>query len=126
MRVQLSKSIDFNQMLVFSVFGHLLILTFVLFFPKSPLADKAVIPAFMVSLVESPSGNKNAVKKKDARPFKVADDILMRVIDPLTGEKALSESKSTIIEAYKNIETGSTLNNDINNRLKNDNILRFY
>ena len=69
---------------------------------------------------------KNAVKKEDARPFKVADNILMRVIDPLTGEKALSESKSTIIEAYKNIETGSTLNNDINNRLKNDNILRFY
>ena len=45
---------------------------------------------------------KNAVKKKDARPFKVADGILMRVIDPVTGQKALPESKSTIIEAYKN------------------------
>ncbi|MDB9773867.1 PBP1A family penicillin-binding protein [bacterium] len=69
---------------------------------------------------------KNAVKKEDARPFKVADNILMRVIDPVTGEKALSESKSTIIEAYKSIEIGSKLNKDINNRLKNDNILRFY
>ena len=69
---------------------------------------------------------KNAVKKEDARPFKVADNILMRVIDPVTGEKALTESKSTIIEAYKNIEIESVLNKDINNRLKNDNILRFY
>ena len=69
---------------------------------------------------------KNAVKKEDARPFKVADDILMRVIDPITGEKAGIDSKSTIIEVYKNIEIDNTLNRDINNRLKNDNILRFY
>jgi len=69
---------------------------------------------------------KNAVKKEDARPFKVADNILMRVIDPITGEKALSESKSTIIEAYKNTKIDSALDKDINNRLKNENILRFY
>jgi len=69
---------------------------------------------------------KNAVKKEDARPFKVADNIIMRVIDPITGEKALTESKLTIIEAYKNIEIDSVLNKDINNRLKNNNILRFY
>ena len=69
---------------------------------------------------------KNAVKKKDARPFKVADDILMRVIDSVTGKKAESETKSTIIEVYKNTEIDSILNKDINNRLKNDNILRFY
>ena len=67
---------------------------------------------------------KNAVKKEDARPFKVADNILMRVIDPVTGQKA--SSKKTIIEAYKNTEIDSVLNKDINNRLKNDNILRFY
>ena len=69
---------------------------------------------------------KNAVKKEDARPFKVADNILMKVIDPLTGKKALTDSKSTIIEAYKNIEINSVLNKDINNRLKNNNILKFY
>jgi len=69
---------------------------------------------------------KNAVKKEDARPFKVPDGILMRVIDPLTGEKATTESKSTIIEAYKNTKIDDTLNRDINNRLKNDNILKFY
>ena len=69
---------------------------------------------------------KNAVKKEDTRPFKVADDILMRVIDPVTGEKAKTESKFTIIEAYKNTEIDSALKKDINNRLKNNNILRFY
>jgi len=69
---------------------------------------------------------KNGIKKEDARPFKVADGILMRVIDPVTGEKAQSESRSTIIEAYKNTKINDVLNKDINNRLKNDNILRFY
>ena len=50
----------------------------------------------------------------------------MRVIDPITGEKAVSESKLTIIEAYKNTKIDSVLNKDISNRLKNNNILRFY
>ncbi len=71
---------------------------------------------------------KNAIKKKDARPFKVADNILMMVIDPLTGQKAQFVSKTTIIESYKkNITTKENfINLDINNRLKNNNILRFY
>ena len=69
---------------------------------------------------------KNAVKKEDARPFKVADNILMMVIDPITGEKAATETKLTIIEAYKNIISENKLNLDINNRLKNNNILKFY
>ena len=69
---------------------------------------------------------KNAVKKEDARPFKVPDGILMKVIDPVTGKKALTESRSTIIEVYKNTKIYDELNKDINNRLKNDNILRFY
>jgi penicillin-binding protein 1A len=69
---------------------------------------------------------KNAVKKEDARPFKVADDILMRVIDPITGKRAGSESKKTIIEAYKNTQINNVLNKDISNRLKNNNILKFY
>jgi len=69
---------------------------------------------------------KEAVKKEDARPFKVPNDILMKVIDPVTGKKAEAGSKSTIIEAYKNLPTDKILNQDINNRLKNDNILKFY
>ena len=69
---------------------------------------------------------KNAVKKEEARPFKVADNILMMVIDPLTGKKPSAESRTTIIEAYKNFPTESISNLDINNRFKNNNILRFY
>ena len=71
---------------------------------------------------------KNAVNKEEARPFKVADNILMMVIDPLTGQKAKFASKTTIIEAYKKKtkENKNILNSDINNRLKNNNILKFY
>ncbi len=69
---------------------------------------------------------KNAVKKEEARPFKVADNILMMVIDPITGKKAETQSKKTIIEVYKKLPNESNTNSDINNRFKNDNILRFY
>ena len=69
---------------------------------------------------------KNAIKKEDARPFKVADNIIMRVIDPITGKKPNNNTKSTIIEAYKNLQTNDITDQDINNRLKNKNILRFY
>ena len=69
---------------------------------------------------------KKAVKKEDARPFKVAKNILMKVIDPVTGEKAEIWTRKTIIEAYKDVKVESLLNQNINNRLKNNNILRFY
>ena len=69
---------------------------------------------------------KNAIKKEDARPFKVADNIIMRVIDPITGKKPDNNTKSTIIEAYKNLQMNDITDQDINNRLKNKNILRFY
>ena len=71
---------------------------------------------------------KKAVKKKDARPFKVAKNITMMVIDPVNGEKANFGSKKTVIEAFK--KNNPNLKNyqfkDINYRLKNNNILKFY
>ncbi len=71
---------------------------------------------------------EKAVKKEDARPFKVADNILMMVIDPVTGQKAQFASKTTIIESYKknSIDKKNKLNLDINNRMKNNSILKFY
>ena len=70
---------------------------------------------------------KKAVRKSDARPFKVADGITMMVVDPSTGQKAKLTSKNTIMEAYKskNIVDGKVLylNND---RLVSNNILKFY
>ena len=71
---------------------------------------------------------KKAVNKKDARPFKVAKNITMMVIDPVNGEKANFGSKETVIEAFK--KNNPNLKNyefkDINDRLKNNNILKFY
>ncbi len=71
---------------------------------------------------------KEAIKKKDARPFKVAENIIMMVVDHTTGEKANFSSKKTIIEAFKKNKPvlGKSKNLDINNRLKNNNILKFY
>jgi penicillin-binding protein 1A len=71
---------------------------------------------------------KKGIKKKDARPFKVANNITMMVIDPSNGQKASFSSKETIIEVFKskNINIDSNQNLDINNRLKNNNILKFY
>ena len=71
---------------------------------------------------------KKAVKKKDARPFKVPPKISMMVVEPITGKKASFASKEIIIEAFKKekINTISSLNTDINDRLKNNNILKFY
>ena len=50
------------------------------------------------------------------------------VVDRFTGQKANFASKETIIEVFKedNININPNQNVDINNRLKNNNILRFY
>ena len=71
---------------------------------------------------------KKAIKKKDARPFKVANNIDMMVVDRFTGKKASFSSKETLIEVYKKNKNyiNNDKNLDINNRLRNNNILKFY
>ena len=71
---------------------------------------------------------KRAIKKKDARPFKVAPGISMMVVESVTGQKANFGSKETIIEAFKKekIDNDSVSFGNINDRLNNDNILKFY
>ena len=44
---------------------------------------------------------KKAIKRGDARPFKVAKNIKFLVVDQKTGRKADFGSKTTIIEAFK-------------------------
>ena len=70
---------------------------------------------------------KKAIKKSDARPFKVADGITMMVVDSITGQKAKFSSRDTIIEAYKNknVINGKVLYLN-NNRLEFNDILKFY
>ena len=71
---------------------------------------------------------KRAVKKEDARPFKVADNIVMMVVDKTSGKKANFTSKETLIEAFKKdkIYTNISEKKNFNNRLNNNNILKFY
>ncbi len=87
---------------------------------KFETGSKAALPIFK-EFVEK------AVKKSDARPFKVPKEMTLMVVDPLTGEKAKFNSKNTIIEAYKskNVLDGKVLYSD-NNRLDKNNILEFY
>ena len=87
---------------------------------KFETGSKAALPIFK-EFVEK------AIKKSDARPFKVPKKMTLMVIDPLTGEKAKFNSKNTIIEAYKssNVLNGKVLYSD-NNRLDANNILEFY
>ena len=71
---------------------------------------------------------KKAVKKKDARPFKVAPGISMMVVESTTGKKANFGSRETIIEVFKKekIDNDSISFGNINDRLNNNNILKFY
>tara|TARA_B100001057_G_scaffold41493_1_gene37188 strand:+ start:147 stop:2483 length:2337 start_codon:yes stop_codon:yes gene_type:complete len=70
---------------------------------------------------------KKAIKKSDARPFKVAEGIKMMIVDPLSGNKSNFLSKNNIIEVYKssNVRNGKVKEIN-NNRLDTNNILRFY
>ncbi|MDC3184699.1 PBP1A family penicillin-binding protein [Candidatus Pelagibacter sp.] len=70
---------------------------------------------------------KHAVKKSDARPFKAAEDTIMMVVDPKTGQKAKFSSKNTIIEVFKkeNVVDGKVLYSNTD-RLDSNNILKFY
>jgi penicillin-binding protein 1A len=72
---------------------------------------------------------KKAIKKGDARPFKVAENIKFLVIEQKTGRKADFGSKTTIIEAFKknDITIRNYLNNDnLNLKVGKNNILKFY
>jgi penicillin-binding protein 1A len=82
--------------------------------------SKAALPIFEEFV-------KKGVKKSDARPFKVPNEITLMVVDPNTGEKAKFTSKNTIIESYKskNVSNGKILYSN-NNRLDTNSILRFY
>ncbi|GJL79554.1 MAG: hypothetical protein NPINA01_25430 [Nitrospinaceae bacterium] len=63
MRLQVAKSWDFNQMLVASVFCHLLFMTVVIFLPPSTYEEIVITPAFVVELVDNSNSQKKAVQK---------------------------------------------------------------
>ena len=84
--------------------------------------SKTALPIFKAFI-------KNAVKKKDARPFKVAKNIKMMVIDLISGKKANFASKKTIIEAFKKNRVENVNfkgKDDLQYKIDKSNILKFY
>ena len=70
---------------------------------------------------------------KDKRPYMADYEIPynpsgnMMVIDAITGEKANSRTKNSIIEAFKKIDDKSDIfTNNIDSRFNTSNILKFY
>ncbi len=87
---------------------------------KFETGSKAALPIFENFV-------KKAIKKSDARPFKVSDGITMMIVDSMTGQKAKFSSRDPIMEAYKskNVINGNVIY--INNySLDTNNILKFY
>ena len=87
---------------------------------KFETGSKTALPIFEIFI-------KDAIKKSDARPFKVAEGITMMLVDPTTGEKTDFLSKNSIIEVYKssNIENDKVQNLN-KNRIDSNNVMRFY
>ena len=72
---------------------------------------------------------QNAISNYEARPFKVAKNIKMMVVDVKTGKKADFGSKETIIESFKKEKIENRLNagiDDLNYKVSRSNILKFY
>ena len=71
---------------------------------------------------------KDSVNKSEARPFKVAKNVKMMVVDAKTGKKAEFGSDEMIIEVFKKKQSSNMNNNDVNleNKLLQNNILKFY
>ena len=89
---------------------------------KYETGSKTALPVFK-SFIEK------AVRKTDARPFKVSKNISMMVIDSKTGRKANFNSKETIIESFKTDRYDEKYLDDNKNlkyKVLNNNILKFY
>ena len=89
---------------------------------KYETGAKTALPIFKTFI-------KKAVKKNEARPFKVAKNIIMMVVDQKTGKKASFGSKKTIIEVFKKntFENINFRGNDnLKHKVKGNNILEFY
>ena len=89
---------------------------------KYETGAKTALPIFKTFI-------KKAVKKNEARPFKVAKNIIMMVVDAKTGKRANFGSKKTIIEVFKknrfeNISFGG--NDNLKYKVEGNNILEFY
>jgi len=88
MRSAQSPSIDFNQMLVVSVFFHFLLFTVFMFLPQTQEIVRHIKPAFMVSLVDIPAG-------PEIEPAPPAEET---PIAPVSPEKPIPQESKPIPE----------------------------
>jgi len=90
MRVEFLPSIDFNQMLVYSTFVHLLFLTWVMFLPDHRTQEQIVVPTFRLDLIElSPKAKPASLpKKKEVSP-------------PATAKKKAAPKAKPIVKKLK-------------------------
>ncbi len=87
---------------------------------KFETGSKTAMPVFKEFI-------KKTANTNNARPFKVAENIKMMVVDAKTGKKASSKTKQAIIEAFKITDIKSkSLSKNIDSRLNLTNILKFY
>ena len=87
---------------------------------KFETGSKTAMPVFKEFI-------KKTANTFNARPFKVADDINMMVIDAKTGKKANPKTKLAIIESFKkNDNKLDNISNNFDSRLNTTNILKFY
>ena len=87
---------------------------------KFETGSKTAMPVFKEFI-------KKTANTFNARPFKVADNINMMVIDAKTGKKANPKTKLAIIESFKkNDNKLDNISNKFDSRLNTTNILKFY
>ena len=87
---------------------------------KFETGSKTAMPVFKEFI-------KKTANTFNARPFKVADNINMMVIDAKTGKKANPKTKLAIIESFKkNDNKLDNISNNFDSRLNTTNILKFY
>ena len=87
---------------------------------KIETGSKTAMPVFKEFI-------KKTANSDNARPFKVADNIKMMVIDAKTGKKANPKTKLAIIESFKkNDNKLDNIYNNFDSRLNRTNILKFY
>ena len=115
MRVEFLPSIDFNQMLVYSTFVHLLFLTWVMFLPNPRTQEQIVVPTFRLDLIElSPKAKPTSSPKKKVAPIKkpIAKKLTRSKLKPkakqLPPPKPIikkSKPRKKILEDLKSLES---------------------
>ena len=86
MRVEFLPSIDFNQMLVYSTFTHLLFLTWVMFLPDHRIQEQIIVPTFRLDLIELSPKAKPVPPSKKKRA----------VLSPIIKKKAAPKAKPIV------------------------------